>query len=291
MTGMEEPLARGPRGAGGRRRPRGAAARDGPSLVNGVVPAFTRFYLARQPSLREAVVQQLIETIVGGALAIGAMLPIESELMQQFGVSRTVVREAIKVLEEKGLVRARQGSGTTVLPRECWDMLDPDILATELDGPGAERLLEELTRIRIALECELAEEAASRISDAQLAEMAALLGRMRGLVDRPDEYLDADVAFHDLILATAENRIGQAIMRAMHEPLRRSRRITNRIPGGVQRAQEFHEGIFEQVRRRDTVGARASMREHLAWAWEAYCVMQAHGPDAAATALGTRAPA
>jgi DNA-binding FadR family transcriptional regulator len=200
--------------------------------------------------------------------------------MQQFGVSRTVVREAIKELETKGLIRVRQGSGMTVLAPEGWDMLDPDILAAELAGHGAEQLLHELTRVRIALECEMAEQAAWRVTDAQLVRMEAHLAYMRELGDSPDRYLDADLEFHDMILAAAGNRIAEVIMRSMHEPLRRSRRLTNQIPGGIASAQEFHEAIFEQLRQRNAAGARAAMSEHLAWSWQAYRSMIAGGPVA-----------
>lgn len=230
------------------------------------------FRVVRQPRMRDGVVGQVVEEIVGGGLAAGAKLPTEVELIRSFGVSRTVVREALKVLEEKGLIDVQHGRGAIVLPRERWSVLDPDVLGADLDGPEARRILEELTRVRLALECEMAERAALLVRPGQLEAMARSLARGAGLIAAPDDFLAADLEFHDLIMEAAGNGIARAIMDSIREPLARSRRITNRIPGGVSRAQAFHETILERLRRRDPDGARAAMRDHLLWhlqAWSA----------------------
>lgn len=230
------------------------------------------FRAVRQPRMRDGVVGQVVEAIVGGGLAAGAKLPTEVELIRSFGVSRTVVREALKVLEEKGLIDVQHGRGAIVRPRGRWNVLDPDVLGADLDGPEARRILEELTRVRIALECEMAEQAALRATPGQVDAMARALAQGAHLIAAPDDFLAADLAFHDLIMEAAGNGIARAIMDSIREPLARSRRITNRIPGGIVRAQAFHEAILEQLRRRDPDGARSAMRDHLLWhlrAWSA----------------------
>ena len=230
----------------------------------------TRLRVVRQPRLGEEVVQQLTEAIVRGEIPSGSSLPTEPRLIEQLGVSRTVVREALKVLETKGLVETKHGRGTVVLHRDHWNLLDPDVLAAELEEDDSGRLFEDLTRVRIALEREAAQRAAVRASKEQLRDMEALVGKMRGMVRSPEEYLDADVRFHDMVTLASGNRVAKAVMRSIEEPLKHSRRVTNRIPGGVEKAQEFHEAIFEQLRRRNAKNAGDAMQNHLLWSWKVW---------------------
>ncbi len=228
------------------------------------------FRVVRQPRMRDSVVDQLVGAIVRGELITDAKLPTEAELIQTFGVSRTVVREALKVLEEKGLIDVQHGRGAIVLPRERWNVLDPDVLGADMEGRGAPQLLEELTRVRIALECEMAEQAAVHATPEQLTAMSQLVERTSQMLDSSDDFLVADLAFHDLIMEAAGNSVARAIMASIREPLKRSRRITNRIPGGIEHAQAFHEAILDQLRQRNPVGARDAMREHLVWHLQAW---------------------
>lgn len=223
--------------------------------------------------MRDAVVQRLAEDIVRGVTLPGTTLPTENELIQQFGVSRTVVREALKALEVKGLVHIQQGRGTLVLGREEWDMLDPAILSFEMEGRQAKRLFNDLMEVRLALECQMAEQAALRVSDEQLARMDDLLSLSRERRHLPDEYVELDVMFHDLIGQAADNPIIAAVMHVLHAPLRQHRKVSTRFPGSTEMAQRSHEQILDRLRQRDPGGARRAMREHLENVWQQWQAM------------------
>src|SRR5438093_12213297 len=106
----------------------------------------------RGARLHQLVVRDLIERIGGGELAPGALLPTEPELCQLFEVSRSVVRDAVRVLAEKGLVDVRPGRGTTVRPVDDWDLLDPVVLDACLRSGRFELILDEVPELRTVVE-------------------------------------------------------------------------------------------------------------------------------------------
>jgi DNA-binding FadR family transcriptional regulator len=243
--------------------------------VNAVLPGGL---LRRPKRMWQEVVDVLLPRIVTGHYAEGSELPTEAELVEELGVSRPPVREAMKVLQEKGLVRMGQGRRSVVLPRAVWNALDPDVLTTELANPGRHaRVFEDLSFVRIALEAQMARQAAERATDEQIGEMGRQLEQMAAFVEHPDRYVDHDVRFHDLVVAAGHNQIALAVMHAITEPLRQSRRMTNQIPGGVRRAHEFHTTIYQRIADRDPDGAAAAMREHLEWSWQRFAEMVAAG--------------
>lgn len=223
--------------------------------------------------MRDGVVQLLAERIVHGVALPGTTLPTENDLIRQFGVSRTVIREALKALEATGLVHIQQGRGTVVLGREEWDVLDPVILSFEMEGRESKRLFNDLMEVRLALECQMAEQAALRASDEQLARMGDLLNLTRERTHLPDEYVDLDVLFHEMISQAADNRIIAAVMQGLHAPLRQHRRVSTRFPGSTEMAQRSHEQIFDRLRQRDPAGAHQAMRAHLDNVWQQWRAM------------------
>src|SRR5438045_3520084 len=116
------------------------------------------------------VVEELAERIVSGQIPDGAFLPPEPALVAEFGFSRTVIREALKVLEERGLVRIVHGRGTIVQPRETWQLLDPLVIRLALAHDDDLTLLHHLAEVRRILEREMARLAAERVTDEELAE-------------------------------------------------------------------------------------------------------------------------
>src|SRR4051794_36951465 len=155
----------------------------------------------RKPPWRPArfasvVVEELAEAIVSGSLAEGDVLPTEPVLCEQFGFSRTVIREALKMLEERGLVRVEQGRGTTVQPRDGWNLLDPTVLAIALAHDDDMSLLENLVAVRAVLEREMAVAAASRLAPEELAALAENIAGMRASYDTYEEFRAHDLAFH-----------------------------------------------------------------------------------------------
>src|SRR5436190_11103008 len=134
----------------------------------------------RKPPWRPArfasvVVEELAEAIVGGSLAEGDVLPTEPALCEQFGFSRTVIREALKMLEERGLVRVEQGRGTSVQPRASWNLLDPLVLRLALAHDNELALLDDLIAVRRLLEQEMARAAAVRLTDDDVATLSGIV--------------------------------------------------------------------------------------------------------------------
>ncbi len=99
----------------------------------------------RPARFASVVAEELANRIISGALSTGQVLPTEPVLCEEFGFSRTVIREAVKMLEERGLVRVEQGRGTTVQPRDSWNLLDPVVLGIALDYDHDLSLLDDLS--------------------------------------------------------------------------------------------------------------------------------------------------
>jgi DNA-binding FadR family transcriptional regulator len=226
----------------------------------------------------QEIVDVLVRRIVGGQYPEGSELPTEAELAGEFGVSRPPVREAMKVLQDKGLVRMGQGRRSVVLGRTSWNALDPDVLTRELADPHRHaRVFEDLSFVRIALEAQMARQAAERATPEQLDAMRRTLAEMARHVGDPDAYVDHDVHFHQLVVEAGGNHLARAIMQTISRPLRQSRVLTNQVPGGVARAHEFHTEVFERIAAGDAEGAAEAMRAHLESSWHGFQEMLAAG--------------
>jgi DNA-binding FadR family transcriptional regulator len=203
----------------------------------------------------------LTRRIVGDELREGR-IPSEVEISEEFGVSRVVARETLKTLASLDIVDIAQGRRVTVRPRAEWDYLSP-LLAEWLPEEQVDELLQELHQMRLLLEPELAAMAATSITDDALAELRAELDRMTRLQVDPDDYLEADLAFHMAICRAADNRILDRIVYSARWLLTASRRVTNEAPDSLRRATEAHARVFAALERRDPTAAREAMRVHL----------------------------
>jgi DNA-binding FadR family transcriptional regulator len=225
--------------------------------------------LAGRPvRLSVVVVKVLVEEIVSGRYPSGTLLPPEPVLCQSFDVSRPVVREALKALEEKGLVRARQGHGTTITPPDEWNLLDPAVLEAMIRADGTMQTLDQLVDVRVALESDMARTAARSMSDADLAELAKLLEELRTQLQDAERYQETDTRYHDLIMRCSGNRLGRSIIRAIHPHARASSRYNP--PADQEDLRQGHLGhaaIYEQLLRHDPDGAAAAMQEHIRGTW------------------------
>ena len=159
----------------------------------------------RPARLGTAVVDVLVDRIVSGELEPGSLLPTEPRLSEAFSVSRTVIREAVKILEQKGLVRARQGQGTRVALPDEWNLLDPMVLEASVRHDKDLRILDDLVEVRRVLEAEMAREAAMKAPDTVVGpdderadpaapvktdyevELAVVLGATARYLTRPDD--------------------------------------------------------------------------------------------------------
>lgn len=221
--------------------------------------------LAKPVRLRDNLVAHLISEIASGKIKPGERLPPENGLMEMSGVSRTVVREAIRTMEENGVLTVRQGLGTIVNDRREWNFLDPVILNTLLEQDNTRQIIEQLFEMRIALESLTVRSAAANITESQAETLRELVAEMKASMDSPDEYRDLDLAFHDCIAELSGNPFTASVMRAIHSALSLSRDWTNRIPNAIENAQKAHRKIAKHILERDPDKAEAAMREHLNW--------------------------
>jgi DNA-binding FadR family transcriptional regulator len=223
----------------------------------------------RRPArFASVVVEELAEKIISGAFAEGDVLPTEPALCEQFGFSRTVVREGLKLLEERGLVRVEQGRGTTVQPRSSWDLLDPVVLRVALAYDDDMSLLDDLISVRRLLEREMAAEAAGRLTDAELAELRRLVDEMDLAYADYDRFRDCDNAFHALIMRASGNEIGLTIVRVIH----RHGGATAPLAAGASRAAlkrtvAEHRGIVEALAAGDGGLAGERISAHISARW------------------------
>lgn len=243
------------------------AERAGPTVEIG--GTWSMESLAGRPArLSVVVVNVLVDGIVSGRYPAGSLLPPEPVLCQSFDVSRSVVREALKALEEKGLVRARQGHGTTVSSPDEWNLLDPMVLDATIRSDETLQVLDQLVDVRVALESDMVWTAAKSMSDADLAELDAVVDEMRTQLRDPDRYLEIDSRFHEVIMRCSGNRLGRSIIRTIHPLARASTRYNPPSDeDDIKRAHEGHLAIYEQLRRHDADAAAAAMQEHIRGTW------------------------
>ena len=218
-------------------------------------------YKAVQSSrLYEQIVKQIEESILKGELKPGDQLPAERELAQQFGVSRTAVREAVKTLREKGLVESYSGRGTFITngtSQAIKQSLDFMMRIGQQDG------LVQLAEVRQILEPEIAALAASRVQEQHLAMMREAVAVMDEALRDPDAYIEADLDFHLSLAEAAENPIILSLIDSIVGLLREQRLRIFYVDGGPERGQFHHKRILEAVEQRDADGARDAMRAHL----------------------------
>jgi DNA-binding FadR family transcriptional regulator len=222
----------------------------------------------RPARLAQAVVESLTDTIVSGAIPPGSTLPVEPDLCETFGVSRITVREAVKSLEAKGLVLARQGYGTTVTSPEEWNLLDPVVLAATVQHDDQLVVLDQLVDIRSTLEAQMTAQAAELATDDDLTAIERLLAQLDEETAVPARFIETDVAFHDRIMQASHNRLGRSIIRILHAQARTTF-LYNGTPDATacERANAEHHAVAERLLARDAEGAAQAMATHIQTAW------------------------
>ncbi|MDM5177304.1 FadR/GntR family transcriptional regulator [Massilia sp. DJPM01] len=214
-------------------------------------------------TLAQGVVEHITGSIQQGVLKPGDKLPTESAIMEQHGVSRTVVREAISHLQAAGWAQTRHGIGTFVIERSNAGLaINAESIVTVLDVLA-------MLELRISMEAEAAWLAAARRSEAQVAELAKVLGAMQRSVARGSPAVDADVQFHLLIAQATGNRYFVDILSQLGTTIIPRARVNTPQLGHddpavyLERVNREHEDIFNAILRKDPEAARAAMRTHL----------------------------
>ena len=226
--------------------------------------------VARTPPARlgVAVVSDLVAGIITGELAPGDALPPEGVLSQRFGVSRTVIRESVKRVEEKGLVTVAQGRGTTVNPPIAWNVLDPVVLSALVDHDDTLGVLDELSVVRGSLESSMAAAAAERQTPERTQELREAFEQTEATISDFEQYNDADAHFHYVVMEQSGNRLAANITRILFARARESARFTG-TPGreAMELTLEEHRRILEAIVGNDPEGAARAMSEHISLAW------------------------
>jgi DNA-binding FadR family transcriptional regulator len=222
----------------------------------------------RPRRLATAVVEDLVDRIVGGELTDGSTLPIEPVLCEMFAVSRTVIREAVKSLESMRLVKVQQGHGTTVCGTEEWDLLNPIVLAASIRHDAELAILEDLVDVRQALEGQMAAEAAERADRKQLDRIETAFNQLFAEEQDPARFLRADLDFHDAIMAASGNRLARAVIHTINtEAFRSLRYIGETTHQDCVDSNVEHRRIFEALAAKDGADAADAMRGHILRSW------------------------
>ncbi len=211
--------------------------------------------------MRDRAADQILDMLISGGLNPGERLPPERELCARLSVSRTVVREALNLLEARGLISIEHGRGAVVSGGNTDAVRD----TLELILRVRPKALWELLEMRKILEVEIAGLAAERATEERLRAMRTQLERMLASIDTTRGYVDADVEFHAVLARAARNEVLLTMLEPIVDLLRASRRVSaSRRPGSALRALGEHEEILRCVEVGDTEGARREMRAHLA---------------------------
>lgn len=189
----------------------------------------------------------------------GRPFPTEAELAKQHNVSRSVTREAVKMLTAKGLLSARPRQGTIIEPSSSWNLFDTDVLHWLLERQFSVELLKHFNQLRVAIEPEAAALAAKFGGDDDLATISAGLARMEAAERGEDDVLEADIAFHVAVLRASKNPFYWQFRDVVATALRTSIRFTNRIKGRTASVAD-HGAVRDAILARDGEGARSAMR-------------------------------
>ena len=214
----------------------------------------------RGANLTYRIVEDLGIAIVTGRYSANNPFPVEAELCRQYGVSRSILREAVKMLTAKGLLGARPRHGTWVQPEESWNLLDPDVLRWMLERKLSLELLIELNQIRLAVEPIAAALAALGGNPARKAAVMAAINRMAAADRGDDDPLASDIAFHLSVMRAAGNRFYTQLCGLIETALRFSIRTTNYFKGVKLASVADHRKVADAILAGDAPAAEVAMR-------------------------------
>lgn len=215
----------------------------------------------RGQNLTSSIVQDLGIAIVTGKYSDKNPFPVEAELCKQYGASRSILREAVKMLTAKGLLGARPGQGTWVQPEESWNLFDPDVLHWLLERKFSLSLLIEFTQIRLAVEPAAAAMAATGAGPVEKAAIKHALNRMVAAERGEDDSLTSDIAFHVSILHASGNRFYANLQELTETALRFSIRTTNRFKGVRLASVNDHKKVSDAILAGNAAAAETAMRD------------------------------
>jgi DNA-binding FadR family transcriptional regulator len=214
----------------------------------------------RGENLTYRIVEDLGIAVVTGRYTENNPFPVEADLCKQYGVSRSILREAVKMLTAKGLLSARPRQGTWVQPEDVWNLLDPDVLRWLLERKFSYSLLIEFLQMRLAVEPIAAGLAALVAKPADKAAMVAAIGRMIAAERGDDDPLNSDIAFHVGVMHATGNRFYSQFSDLIVTALRFSIRTTNYFKGVKLASIADHKKVADAVMAGDAQTAETAMR-------------------------------
>lgn len=211
---------------------------------------------ARRPRVQKSITAALALDICDGRYAAGATLPRENDLCDLYGVSRTVIRESLKILESKGMVRGKPRIGTTVCDKEDWNILDQQVL--EWIGPRIFdfNLVGSILEARRTIEPVAAEFAAERATAQDIADLEKAWEQMKDVEGDIERFTEADVAFHTILLKASHNQVFRQLSSIIHAALKHSLHASNEAVEKRDEALSIHRELVEALRMRDKAAAR-----------------------------------
>ena len=212
--------------------------------------------------------------IVGGEWAPGQGIPKEADLCAEMGVSRTVIREAFRIIGAKGLIRSRTSDGTRVQPRSEWRLLDPDVMDWRIKACDTKSLLEDLLKVRLVLEPGIVFEATNSASESARQRVRAAMEWKRDVYRTPDtqyakrrtRFIDSDLEFHRALLASVESDLLLQLFAVIEAALSLLLDLQMNAVGyktemiGMEESHELHEAVFLEFEKRDAKAAELAMR-------------------------------
>lgn len=215
--------------------------------------------VVREPPLYDKVADMMLKEIMSRGYRPGDRLPSERELSDQFGVSRTVVREAVKALAAKGLIEVKSGSGLRVAA------VHSDAVTESLSLYLYGRTIEyaKVHEIRTGLELQMAAAAAARRTDEDIAVMTTACERMEAAIGDVDVASMHDVEFHRAIGRATHNELYVVLLDAVGAALLEVRRANLALPSATQQTLDHHREVLEAIVAGDPAAASDAMRRHL----------------------------
>jgi DNA-binding FadR family transcriptional regulator len=203
---------------------------------------------------------RLGESIVRGDYEPGSAVPPEPVLCDELGVSRTVVREAVKSLVAKGLVTTGPKVGTRVLPSDQWNWFDPDVIRWQSNAGLTREFLRDLQDLRRVLEPAAVRLAAQRATMKDVREIEAAYEGMRRAIEEGGDYVTYDLRFHQGLLTACRNRMIVQMSKAIGALLRTSFEISTAKKGGPAASLPLHRAVLDAVIAHDPVRAEKAIR-------------------------------
>jgi GntR family transcriptional repressor for pyruvate dehydrogenase complex len=210
----------------------------------------------------DRVVDAIEKEILEGRLPLGASLPPEREFSERLGVSRTVVREAVRILVTRGLLQTRHGVGTTVRA------LTPEQVTTPLTlfmrTCGAIVTIEHLHQVRLMLEVGNASLAAEEATEEDIRDLRRIYADMEAVAADPAQLAAKDAEFHRRVAEATHNPLLVLLLDSVRDLMAEIRTLVAQQPGLFERVMPTHTQVLDCIAAHDAMGADQAMREHLA---------------------------